>query len=528
MSKGYLCFVLHAHLPFVRHPEYPSFLEEDWLYEAITETYLPLLEMLQRLERLGVDASLTMSISPTLAAMLSDDLLLTRYVDHLDNLIELSEREIERTRWLPEFRALARGYHEQFLHCRDLFVNDYGRDLLTAFRRHDQAGRLELITCTATHGLLSLMHDPKAVWAQVEVGCREFERHFGRRPRGIWLPECSYSAGLDLHLRDAGLEFFFLETHGILNASPRPNFGVYSPIKCPDSGLFAFARDAESSKQVWSAVEGYPGDPAYRDFYRDIGFDLELGYLRPFLHGGGIRSQTGIKYYRITGATDQKLPYDPSAALARAAEHAADFANRRACQSEWLAEQMPGRRPIIVAPYDAELFGHWWFEGPVWLEKVLIELDKTPTAVSAISIARYLEEMGDGAQVAAPAPSSWGANGYQEMWLNPTNDWIYPHLHEAAQRMIELAQEFPDAVGMTKRALTQAARELLLAQSSDWAFIMKTGTNAQYAYERTKTHLLNFHYLYQQLAEKKFDEEWIREVEHRHNCFPTLDYRVYR
>lgn len=527
MVKGYLCIVLHAHLPFVRHPEYPSFLEEDWLYEAITETYLPLLQMLQTLERDGTNACLTLSVSPTLAAMLADDLLQTRYVDYLDNLIELAEREIERTRWMPEFRLLARNYHAQFTRCRDLFVNEYGGRLLPAFAHHDRAGRLELITCSATHGFLPLMNEPKAVWAQVEVGCREFERHFGRRPRGIWLPECGYFPGLDVHLRDAGLDYFFLETHGILHASPRPNYGVYSPIRCPDSGLFAFGRDMESSKQVWSSVEGYPGDPCYREFFRDIGFDLEYEYLRPYLHGEGIRSNTGIKYYRITGATDCKEPYDPTVAFAKATEHAEDFAARRAYQVDWLVEQMSGRCPVIVAPYDAELFGHWWFEGPLWLEQVLRSLDRIPRSVRTVSITQYLCQHASDCQVAEPAASSWGANGYQEMWLNASNDWIYPHLHEAATRMTELAQDHLDAQGVTKRAITQAARELLLAQSSDWAFIMKTGTNVQYAVDRTKTHLLNFQYLYRQLKQSAIDEDWLREIEHRHNCFPTLDYRVY-
>src|SRR5437588_6268889 len=248
---GYLCLVLHAHLPFVRHPEYEDFLEEDWLYEAITETYVPLLEVFDGLERDGADWRVTMSVTPTLAAMLSDPLLQYRYVRHLDNLIALAAREIERTRWQPPYHQLARMYHERLGRCREVFVTQYGNNLLHGFRRFFETGKLELITCGATHGFLPLMGvNRKAVHAQVEIGAREFERHFGRRPQGIWLPECGYAPGVDEVLRDAGIRYFFVDTHGVLYAEPRPKFGVYAPIACPKSGVAALARDTESSKHV--------------------------------------------------------------------------------------------------------------------------------------------------------------------------------------------------------------------------------------------------------------------------------------
>jgi len=181
---GHLCLVLHAHLPFVRHPEYEDFLEEDWLYEAITETYIPLLEVFDSLERDGVDWRLTMSVTPTLAAMLSDPLLQYRYVQRIENLIRLAGKEVERTRWEPEFNHLARMYHARFCRAREVFVNQYQNNLLNGFRRFFDAGKLELITCAATHGFLPLMVvNENAQRAQIEVGCREFARHFGRRPK---------------------------------------------------------------------------------------------------------------------------------------------------------------------------------------------------------------------------------------------------------------------------------------------------------------------------------------------------------
>lgn len=524
MLQGYLCLVLHAHLPFVRHPEHEQFLEEDWLFESITETYLPLLALLDRLAAEGVPFGLTLSISPTLAAMLSDPLLQQRYLRHLDKLIELSAQEIKRTQWTPQLQRLAQRYHEEFCRCRGRFVEEYGCDLLRGFRRLFDSGRIDLITTAATHGYLPLMTNAKARWAQIETGCREFARHFGRRPRGMWLPECGYAFGLDRQLRDAGIEYFFLETHGLLFAEPRPAWGVYAPVQCPQSGLLAFGRDASSSAQVWSAVEGYPGDSHYREFYRDIAFDLDYHYLQPYLHGGA-RTPTGIKYHRITGPTERKEIYDPEAARHRALEHARDFLRHRLRQVQWLAERMGGRLPVVVAPYDAELFGHWWYEGPIWLENLLRELARQPH-VAARSVAECLDHLPQ-AQVCQPADSSWGSGGYHGVWLDRSNDWVYPHLHSCAEELGELARRHPRAEGVLARALRQAARELLLAQSSDWAFIMSRNTVVDYAVGRVKTHLGNFYHLAGQIANQSLDESALADMESRHNCFPEIDVSLY-
>jgi 1,4-alpha-glucan branching enzyme len=527
MPVGYLCLVLHAHLPFVRHPEYDDFLEEDWLYEAITETYIPLLEVFDSLERDRTDWRMTMSVTPTLAAMLADPLLQGRYLRHLDNLIELSEKEIERTRWQPEFNRLARMYHGRFQRSRQIFVDQYGSNLLRGFRRFFQSGKLELITCGATHGFLPLMTSNRnAVRAQVEIGAHEFERHFGKRPQGMWLPECGYASGVDEVLRDAGIRYFFTDTHGVLYAEPRPRFGVYAPISCARSGVAALARDSESSTQVWSAVEGYPGDYNYREFYRDVGFDLDYEYLKPHLHRMGIRTNLGIKYYKITGRTDQKLPYEPQTALDKAAEHAGNFMFNRERQVEWLKGSMDGRPPLIVAPYDAELFGHWWFEGPDWINFLLRKIQWDQNTVKTVTIPEYLDRHPK-VQRSTPSFSSWGYKGYCEVWLEGSNDWIYRHLHEGAERMVELARRFASPSSLERRALNQAAREVLLAQSSDWAFIMKTGTMVDYARERTRVHVLNFNHLYDQLTAGSVDEPWLSGIERRHNLFPDIDYRVY-
>ena len=528
MIKGYLCPVLHAHLPYVRHPEYLDMMEERWLFEAMTETYIPLLDAFENLLRDQIDFRMTMSITPPLMGMLTDPLLQDRYGKHLQLLIELAEKEINRTRWLPEFHQTVLMYFGKFSRASRIFHDQYDGNLLQGFKKFQDLGLLEIVTCCATHGYLPLMENCRpAVRAQVEVACEDYSRLMGRPPRGIWLAECAFNPGDDEILADFGIKFFFADAHGILHGEPRPQYGVFAPLITP-SGVAAFGRDIESSRQVWSSSVGYPGDFDYREFYRDIGYDLDFDYIKPYIHESGIRMNTGLKYYRITGGdSDQKEPYNFAVARTRAMTHAGHFVWCRQRQVEYLNSLMGNRIPVIVSPYDAELFGHWWYEGPDFLEAIVREVSANAPELKLVTPYEYLELSPDN-QVGMPCLSSWGANGYNEVWLDETNDWIYPHLHHAAERMIELADSYPDADGLLRRALNQAARELLLAQSSDWAFIMKTGTTVPYAHKRTKDHCFRFNRLYNDIRAQDLNEEWLAEVEWRDNLFPAVDYRVFQ
>ncbi|MCC7519920.1 MAG: DUF1957 domain-containing protein [Verrucomicrobiae bacterium] len=523
MSQGYVSLVLHAHLPFVRHPEHEHFMEEDWLFEAITETYVPLVRMMDGLLRDGVDFRLTMTLSPPLCSMLLDPLLQGRYAKRLERLLELSDKEIRRTQNQGPFHEMAWHYRHRLEEARRVFCDDYEGDLVSAFRKFQDTGKLEVITCGATHGFLPLMRAvPEAVRAQVRVARDHYRDCFGRDPRGIWLPECAYFQGVERELAEAEIRYFLVDTHGILHAEPRPRYGVYAPV-FTRSGPAAFGRDVESSKQVWSAEEGYPGDADYRDFYRDIGFDLDFEYVRPYIHPDGIRCHTGLKYHRITGKTNHKEVYRPRVALERAATHAGNFMFNREKQIEHLAGVMR-RPPIVVAPYDAELFGHWWYEGPDFLNFFLRKAHYDQKTFALTTPAEYLKRHPT-QQVATPSDSSWGHKGFWEVWLEPSNAWIYPHLLVAANRMVKLARANPSPDGLTERALRQAGRELLLAQSSDWAFIMKTGTTVDYAVRRTKEHLLRFHRLYEQVQAGRVNVEFLDHCEWKDNIFPSLNWR---
>jgi len=530
MPLGYWCPVLHAHLPYVRHPEHAHFLEEDWFFEAITETYVPLLRVLDSLLRDGVAYRLTMTLSPTLVSMMTDELLVERYHGYLDRLVELAGREVDRTsRQDRRLHDLALFYRQDFEDTRRYFREECGSDLVAAFRRHRNTGALEILGCAATHGFLPLMDAvPEAVRAQVHVGAGHHLAHLGQSPEGMWLPECGYQPGHEVFLKEAGLRFSFLEAHGITDAHPRPSFGVHAPIVSP-GGIVFFGRDVESSRQVWSAESGYPGDHDYREFYKDVGWELPVSYLRDFLPDGQ-RKNLGIKYHRVTGRdTDlaDKAPYVREWAIEKAAVHAGNFMFNRGRQVEHLARSMD-LPPIVVSPYDAELFGHWWYEGPRFLDFLFRKLHHDQDVVKPITPSEYLSMIGS-MEVCQPAMSAWGAEGYAGVWLNESNEWIYPHLDVAAERMVDLARRDYAPAPLERRALAQAARELLLAQSSDWAFIMKTGTMVEYAKKRTRDHVARFDYLYRALSSGTgVDEAELSEIERRDNIFPDLDYRVYR
>jgi 1,4-alpha-glucan branching enzyme len=538
---GDLALILHAHLPFVRHPEHEHFLEEEWFFEAVTETYIPLLQMMQRLVDDSVPFKIAMSITPTLCAMLQDQLLCERYVRHLELLIDLGAGEKKRNRKNAQLYELSDFYFALFLETRRLFVDEWKCDLVSPFHELRETGALEIIASAATHGLLPILQQqsPQAARAQVLIGRDVYVELFGAEPGGFWLPECAYAPPLESILQEANVRWFVLDAHGLLLGKPHPIRSIYAPCYTP-AGPAAFSRDPDASRQVWSAHEGYPGDPVYREFYRDIGFDLPMEHLGPIARR--TRKFSGVKYYRITGSGDDKQLYDRAAAEEAAAKHAIHFLQQRRQQICEIGEF--GFDPIIVVPFDAELFGHWWFEGPIFLEQFMRraanERNCRLTTPSEYLAAHPTH------QIVEPAPSSWGENGHLAVWLDPGNAWIYPHLHAATQKMSELARKYGcqivgqqhrvqgtglagegPAVQVTDRVLKQLARELLLAQSSDWAFLMKIGTARDYATKRTIDHLARFNRLHNQFVANNLDEEFLRDCESRDNIFPNVNWRYY-
>ena len=524
--KGYVNFVLHAHLPYVHHPECDTYLEEEWLYEAISETYIPLLLNFKKLEEEKVDFRLTMTITPTLLSMLDSKLLQERYIKYLEKHIELCEKEVKRTTYDSRLNRLSHYYLDRYSNDLYVFKDVYKCNLIQGFKHFQDAGFIEIITCGATHGYFPILYvNEKTVRAQIAVGVQTYEKYFGRKPRGIWLPECGYVPEADKYLREFGIEFTIVETHGILYADPTPMYGTYAPVVSP-GGVVAFARDLESSRQVWSSINGYPGDYNYREFYRDIGYDCDYEYIKPYIAHNGVRVNTGIKYYRITGKDCPKDYYDPQWAMDTAEMQAGHFLDSRTAQIDQLASYME-TPPIITCPYDAELYGHWWYEGPYWLYILFKKIYYDDCNFKLITPAEYID-MYPEMQVSTPCRSSWGANGYSEVWLNQTNDYAHRHLHKAGDRMCELAYLYPNEGDTLRRqALNQCARELLMAQTSCWLFIITNGTMVEYAHKEIKDHIGRFTKLYYQIKNDKIDARYLLDIFDKDDIFPEIDYMVY-
>jgi 1,4-alpha-glucan branching enzyme len=426
-----------------------------------------------------------------------------------------------------------------------LWHDRYGHDLIKAFRELQDEGVIEIVTCTATHGFMPLISTGESRRAQVAIAVANYKKHFGRQPRGIWLAECAYEPGIEDLLKENGVEYFISDTHAILYGDPRPRYGVHAPVACPN-GTAVFARDVETSQQVWSAEVGYPGNELYREFYRDIGWDAPLDYLKPHLHADGERRHLGLKYHRITGRDvpqQVKQPYIPALAREKVAQDASHFIGERVKQARLLRDTFDGHPPLVVSPYDAELYGHWWFEGPQFIDFFFKKLHFDQNEIEAITPSDFLDS-GIPIQIQKPTASSWGEAGYYKVWINEKNSWMYPYQHDAERKMTayaDAAQNPKSKVRSPKdlrpwtldfevstRVLNQMARELLLAQSSDWAFQIYQGTTVQYSTRRFESHIHRFDLLARMLDSGKVEDELLAEIERRDNIFPEIDFNIYR
>lgn len=537
-TLGCVALILHAHLPYVRHVHEEGKLEERWFFEAMTETYIPLLDVFHRLTQDRIPFQITLTMTPTLLALMEDPLMQQRYEQYLQQHIELAAREMVRLdKHSPPYQA-AKMYWERWSRWLE-YYRAWDRDIIAQYKAFHEKGYVEIMTCAASHAFLPLVMNESIAEAQIKCGIVEHIRHFGKKPQGIWLPECGYSSRLAPVLHRNGIQYFVVDSHTIQHAEPALEYGTIYPIQVDDQ-LYAFARDVQSSHQVWSAFDGYPGDADYREYYRDIGFDLgwnhaeEWEYIRPYLLPDGVRIHTGLKYYRITGNGAHKEWYCEEQARSKAAEHAKHFINSRIEQLTSYHDQVEqsNQPPIIVSPYDAELFGHWWYEGPLWIEALFREhhaMRHEQHSFQFCSLHDYVLAYPQAVHANLPT-SSWGRGGYAEVWLMERNDWIYKHLHQAELRLLNnlsnLEAMNDGTPQLSKRMINQAIRELFLAQSSDWAFIMDADTFTEYAGNRTKEHIMRCHALLDMLEQQAYDLKQLEQMEYDYPCFPTLDYRM--
>lgn len=502
--RGSLALVLHAHQPFVREAGGAATAAEEHLFEAVTRCYLPVLTALTALADDRVPFRIALSASPTLLDLLSDRLVQQRYLRHLDAKLAAAERACRAT-GEPRLReGGAEAERERLRSARRAFVETWSCDLVSALRalRHD--GVAETLASPATQAYLPLLaSDPGAVRAQLRVGLDEHRRHFGEEAAGVWLPISAWAPDLDEILAELGVRYVLLDARGLTRARPRAVMAAWWPIVTP-AGIVCFGRDRESWTQVASAG-GYPSDADYHDT---------------------MQAATGAE--PTSPPVDDAPGHEGAVARMRAKveAHASNFVTSRERQIEALATATP-QPPIVVSAYDVELFGLRWHEGPAWLTTTIRKMAYDQRSFALVTPSEHLSRH-PLAQECRPAASSEAATGCHASALSGETDWIYLPLHRAGARMHALARGHADATGLRLRAMNQAARELLLAQSGDWALRMAAGLLVNDAVRRTRLHLARFTRLARDLEAGSPDETWLADVEARDNAFPGLDYRVFR
>ncbi|MGI5915026.1 MAG: glycoside hydrolase family 57 protein [Anaerolineae bacterium] len=554
-GDGAFTFVLHSHLPYCRMAgQWPH--GEEWIHEALAETYIPLLNALYDLRQEGVHYKLTLSLTPVLVEQLADIDVQQHFLLYLDDEIQSSERDVERfaESGNEHLKYLARFYLDFYTGIRQAYLDRYDGDVVGAFRRLQDEGHIEIITCAATHGYLPLLSRDSSIYGQLRTAVESYRRHFGRSPRAIWLPECAYRPAyleddgsvrpaIEQFLAPLGLTCFFAETHAIEGGHPvgkaagEVAIGPYGNIERryvitptqetetqgttyaayyvvgSDTGLTdppvaVIGRNNRTGQQVWSADWGYPGDGVYREFHKKD-------------------PQSGLQYWRVTGPRvdlGDKEYYDPVMAGERAREHARHFADLVESLLEAYSTES-GRYGIISSNYDTELFGHWWFEGVEWIKDVLREL-ANKERIDLVTASEYAFRHEPDEVMALPE-SSWGAGGNHWTWDNENVRWMWEPIYEAERRMERLVDRYPAAEGDAWVVLCQAARELLLLQSSDWPFLVTTGQAREYSTERFNSHLERFSQL-AEMAESGIDAEariYAKKLYELDKVFPNIDYR---
>ena len=510
---GKLAFVLHAHLPYVRKNEKNS-LEEDWLFQAILESYIPLLRTLENASKKDPkNSKITLSLSPTLLSLLQSPKLQSKFPAWIETRID----------FLNDLRGehkIASNFLLKTMKEQLFFWEDCSGNLIEKFKLLNRNGFLDIITCAATHGYLPILREnPETVIGQIKTAVRSHKNYFGFNPLGIWLPECAYYENLDRILSEAGIRYAVLDGHGILNSKPRPRYGVYAPI-CTNRGVAFFGRDSQSTLPVWSSREGFPGDKSYREFHKDLGWEIDSSKLLE--KGISTSRPLAIKYHKITGndkSLGQKEFYIKEEAEKRVKEHAEEYLQQRFDQLKNLTHSS-FFKPILIAPFDAELFGHWWYEGPLFIENIIKKASKYKIKLTHLK--EILSEK-PSLQICEPCPSSWGQGGYHNYWLNDKNSWIVPEITKAGAIFVELSTRYKEDKSK-ERILKQAGRELLLSESSDWSFILRAGTTTELAKERIDRHLERFWKLINFIVDSdKIDLKFLESVEEEDKIFPDIE-----
>jgi len=502
-------------MPYVRkNGAFP--VGEDWLYQVMSETYIPLLGMLAQLEDEGIKTCMALTMTPVLCEQLADPHVQEKFIAYLKIMQEHASDDIRDFKYFndDERRVLAEEFREGFRRNLMAFTA-IGCDLLGAIASFERDGLVEILGSCATHAFLPGLSDWRSVREQVLLGIESHQRHFGTSPRGFWVPECAYRAGLEELLSGEGIEYFIVDSSSL---GGRP---AGRPYSVAESDVVALARSDGAHSDAWDETTGYPTDASYLDSTK-------------YYHG------SGLHYWRVTGSDvdiEDKEVYRPEAAKARALDHAAHFIGDIAGEiRELMAIGRKGSAfgggwvdpPLVLACYDTEFFGHGWKEGFYWLELTIRSL----AAFESIRLTlpgKFLAQSRERDRIEL-SETTWGTGRDNSTWFNPATDWMWEEMRAVHERLGGLLEHAAarDSGSMERRAIEQAARETLLLESSDWPYMVAKDRAGDYAIQRFRCHLKRFDFLAEALESAGVEsaETGLSEIEEADNIFARIDLRI--
>ncbi|MBQ7501495.1 DUF1957 domain-containing protein [bacterium] len=521
-ANNYFAVVLNAHSPYLKSASSKPAPEEYWFFAQILESYLPLLDVFERLNNENINTPVVLSLSPTLLELLNDKDLQERFLQYIDNKLQLIEKEAARCMFEHDISALLEHYRRETKYWRHKYTEVYKCNLIKAFADLHKAGALSLITTCASSAVLPLLSaEPELCRIQIETGLDTFNKYFGFRPADFWLPECAFIPGLEHLLHKAGIKYTHISVSSAIGAVPYIGGSTCRPFKSED-GLVFFPNDMSACVEVWSG-SGYYTDFPYRCSSRDLSDDmpeLDLSSFAPFTSE---RPAAGLKYH-CSGLTDGSDIYRMQNALELAEYHAEAFINSRKRQFGQIpvSDACP---PLLTLSLNAEFFGLNWYEGCKWLEKTLRLIDADPD-LQLITPEAYAQKYAQSLPSAVPNSGAWLDGGFMSRWINYSNDWIFRSLglaHKCFKRMAYA----PEQTEEMQESINQALRFLLMVQAEDWPLMLSIGQHANYARKAVRNNLLAFYKLYEDFLNKKVDCQSLRSLHKRLNIFADLNYQKF-
>lgn len=530
MSKN-LVFTIVAHQGYIRHEDESGYaLQNDILFSAISNTYLPLLDMLHRLEDDGVELRLALVLSPSLCALLDDDLIKEQYAHWLGKRIAFGEGELARLSGNKELLANAEGCLLKAKKDLSDFTERYSGNLLKEFARFAEKGFLELLATSGTYAFFPHYGDMKEILsAQVEIGLYSHRHFFGSNPDGFYLPFMGYTPGVERILCSYGFAYTIVDIRAMLFSDRLPENGIFAPVRCDldsatslsQASIALFCQDSDTPDDI-IGEDGFASNPVYRSQSKDVVFELSGEELvrRGFLEDGMARIPS---YYRYWSNGAGKV-YDEAAARKQAELDAEAFFRSKKAKLDKAEACMDGKDPSLICVIDGKTLGQDWAEGIYWLEAVARR-----AASSDVRLATPSALVGNQffLQKITPYPLAAQGNSYGEDLFDSTNSWMLRYTRKMSERMVDLSDRFPDETGLKVRLLNLGARELMIAESAEWAKMIHDGIFPDYAARRFKEAIKSFMIVFDALGSNTVSTEWLTRIEREHILFPWMNFRIF-